>query len=133
MVFMSIKYLHQPQHFTIQGITYKIRVVNGFTNNSSLPLVIWCTSQDGDIGGRALQEGDDYTWYARLSFWAPTPAYSCTLKWDRARIMFAPFKVLKGRTPRSCGTCRKCLWLVKEDGVYFSNDDSKWVKEISWI
>ncbi|KAK9072437.1 hypothetical protein SSX86_008871 [Deinandra increscens subsp. villosa] len=120
------------QHISTQGIRYEIRVVNGFTNNSSLPLVIWCTSHDGgDIGGRALQEGDDYTWYLRLSFWIPAPAYSCTVKWDRARMRFEAFKVHRDRN--RCGMARKCLWLVKEDGIYFINHQSNWIKELSWI
>ncbi|KAI3823019.1 hypothetical protein L1987_10622 [Smallanthus sonchifolius] len=116
-----------PEYLSIHGITYQIRVVNGFTNNSSLPLVIWCASQDGDIGGRALQEGDDYTWDTRLSIWSPTPAYSCTMKWDRTRKKFEAFQV-----HRDCGSLRKCSWLVKEDGFYFSNDGCNWVKDFSW-
>ncbi|KAI3823079.1 hypothetical protein L1987_04505 [Smallanthus sonchifolius] len=131
IVFMCIKYHHNEYDFSIQGVKYQIRVVNGFTNNSSLPLVIWCTTHDGDIGGRALQEGDDYTWYTRLSFWTPTPAYSCTIKWDRTRKMFEAFQVHQGRA--RCGMSRKCLWLVKEDGIYFSNNESNWVKDFLWI
>ncbi|KAI3688418.1 hypothetical protein L1987_82131 [Smallanthus sonchifolius] len=123
MVFML-----PSKYLSIRGITYQIRVVNGFTNNSSLPLVIWCASQDGDIGGRALQEGDDYTWDTRLSIWTPTPAYSCTMKWDRTRKKFEAFQVHRA----GCGSLRKCSWLVKEDGFYFSNDECNWVKDFSW-
>ncbi|KAJ0806807.1 putative plant self-incompatibility S1 [Helianthus annuus] len=131
MVFMYIKYHKTEHYFSIQGVTYQIRVVNGFTNNSSEPLVIWCTSQDGvDMGGRALQEGDDYTWYARLTFWTPAPGYSCTIKWDQTRKTFETFQGHQGR--HRCGTRRKCLWLIKEDGIYFGNDESNWVKDFSW-
>ncbi|KVH91049.1 Plant self-incompatibility S1 [Cynara cardunculus var. scolymus] len=122
---------HQPQYFSIHGITYEIRVVNGFTNNSSLPLVIWCASQDANIGGRALQEGDDFSWDARISFWTANPAFSCTMKWDRTRKKFEAFQVHRDR-PR-CRLLRKCSWLVKEDGFYFSNDESNWVKDFSWL
>ncbi|KAD4384139.1 hypothetical protein E3N88_24307 [Mikania micrantha] len=120
---MSSKQL--PEYFTIHGITYQIRVVNGFTSNSSLPLVIWCASvQEGDIGGRALQEGDDYTWDTRLSIWRRTPGYSCTIKWDGIRKKFEAFDEVS-----RCGSLRKCSWLVKEDGFYFSNDESNWGHE----
>lgn len=131
IVFISISHHHQPEYFSIDGITYQIRVVNGFTNNSSLPLVIWCASQDGDIGGRALQEGDDYTWETALSFWTSTPSYFCTMKWDQTRKKFEAFKVHQEKKPR-LGSFRKCLWLVKEDGFYFSNDEFNWVKDFSW-
>lgn len=122
-----IVFMHHPaEYLSIHGITYQIRVVNGFSNNSSLPLVIWCASRDGDIGGRALQEGDDYAWDTSLSIWSPSPAYSCTMKWAATRKKFEAFD-----RPR-CGSLRKCSWLVKEDGFYFSNDEFNWVKDFSW-
>ncbi|KAK9078953.1 hypothetical protein SSX86_000622 [Deinandra increscens subsp. villosa] len=123
IVFMSSKWL------SIHGIiTYEIRVVNGFTNNSSLPLVIWC--DEGDIGGRALQQGDDYTWDTRVSMW--TQAYRCTMKWGGTRKKFEAFERGRCRTSSSSSSVRKCSWLVKEDGFYFSNDECKWVKDFSW-
>ncbi|KAM0044956.1 putative plant self-incompatibility S1 [Helianthus debilis subsp. tardiflorus] len=135
IVFMSSKHPHpELKYLTFHGITYQIRVVNGFTNNSSLPLVIWCvssSSSDDDIGGRALQEGDDYTWDTRLSIWSPTPAYSCTMKWDRIRKKFEAFQVPRCSSSGS-SLIRKCSWLVKEDGFYFSNDECNWVKDFSW-
>nr|GEV55435.1 ribonuclease H-like domain-containing protein [Tanacetum cinerariifolium] len=121
IVFMSIKH-HQPEYFSINGITYQVRVVNGFTSNSSLPLVIWCASQDGDIiGGRALQEGDDLAWDTTLSFWTSNPAFTCTMKWDRTRKKFDAFRVYQDGT--KCGNLRKCSWLVKEDGVFRSCEE----------
>ena len=131
IVFMSMQY-HQPEYFSINGITYQVRVVNGFTSNSSLPLVIWCASQDGDIiGGRALQEGDDLAWDATLSFWTTSnPAFTCTMKWDQTRKKFDAFRVHQDGP--KCGNLRKCSWLVKEDGFYFSNDEFSWVKDFSW-
>ncbi|CAI9290529.1 unnamed protein product [Lactuca saligna] len=126
---MAMKH-HQPEYFSIHGIRYHVRVVNGFTNNSSLPLIIWCASQDGDIGGRALQEGDDFSWNTRHSFWTSTPAFSCTMKWDQIRKKFKAFQIHRDRS--RCGVSRKCLWLVREDGFYFSNDEYNWVKDFSW-
>nr|XP_043614099.1 S-protein homolog 29 [Erigeron canadensis] len=131
MVFMSMKH-HQPKYFSIHGMTYQVRVVNGFTNNSSLPLVIWCSSKDsGIIGGRALQEGDDFSWDTKLSFWTSTPFFSCTMKWDRTRKKFEAFRVHRDQ-PRCGPPLRKVSWLVKEDGFYFRNDECNWVKDFSW-
>ncbi|CAN6547630.1 unnamed protein product [Malus baccata var. baccata] len=119
----------EPQNF--YGTEYKIRVVNGFTNNSSLPLVIWCASQNSDLGGRALQEHDDFSWSLRTSLWGTTDLFKCTMKWDRIRRSFEAFKA--SRDIQRCGPFRKCSWLVREDGFYFSNDEVNWKKDFSWL
>lgn len=118
----------QPEHFF--GTEYDVRVINGFKNNMSLPLVIWCSSADIDLGGRALQEGDDYGWRLKTSIWA-TSHYFCTMKWDQLTKKFVVFS--GGRDKRRCGPLNKCSWLVREDGFYFSNDEVNWNKDFSWI
>ncbi|KAG7018836.1 Self-incompatibility protein S1, partial [Cucurbita argyrosperma subsp. argyrosperma] len=125
-VFMS---LLPPEQ--LYGIEYEVRVINGFTNNSSLPLVIWCASKDCDIGGRALQEHDDFSWPVRTNFWITTTSqFSCTVKLDRTRKSFDAFKV--PRDIYRCSALRKCTWLVLEDGFYFSDDEVNWKKDFSW-
>ncbi|KAB2625776.1 hypothetical protein D8674_017436 [Pyrus ussuriensis x Pyrus communis] len=119
----------EPQNF--YGTEYNVRVVNGFTNNSSLPLVIWCASQNSDLGGRALQEHDDFSWSLRTSLWGTTDLFKCTMKWDRIRRSFEAFKA--SRDIQRCGPLRKCSWLVREDGFYFSNDEVNWKKDFSWL
>ncbi|XP_047335798.1 S-protein homolog 6-like [Impatiens glandulifera] len=121
--------LVQPDYFV--GGVYEIQVINGFRNNSSLPLVIWCTSGDqDDMGGRALQEGDDFGWRVKAGFLRASSHFICTLKWDDKRKRFDAFKV--ERDSHRCGPLRKCFWLVKEDGFYFSNDGENWMKDFSW-
>ncbi|XVE84785.1 hypothetical protein DITRI_Ditri17bG0040300 [Diplodiscus trichospermus] len=125
IIFMSV---YQPEHFF--GMEYEVRVINGFSNNSSLPLVIWCISQqDGDIGGRALQEGDDYGWMLKTNIWSSSH-YLCTMKWDAKRRSFDAFNVPRDR--QRCAPLKKCSWLVKEDGFYFSSDEVNWKKDFSW-
>ncbi|KAM7252822.1 hypothetical protein ACFE04_008692 [Oxalis oulophora] len=127
---------HPGNYFS--EVEYNVRVTNGFTNNSSLPLVIWCiSSEDMDIGGRALQERDDYSWSFKASpftflwtWWQHNSNYRCTMKWDQRRKKFDAFKF--PRDFRRCGPLRRCSWLVKEDGFYFSNDDLDWNKDFSW-
>ncbi|KAL6971144.1 hypothetical protein U1Q18_030824 [Sarracenia purpurea var. burkii] len=114
-----------------RGGEYEVYVINGFTNNSSLPLVVWCASQDGDFGGRALQEGDDFSWSLKTNFWrATTAVYSCTVKWDRIRKRFDAFN--GGRDSSRCAVSGKCFWLVREDGFYFSSEGVNWEKDFSW-
>ncbi|RVW34238.1 hypothetical protein CK203_115674 [Vitis vinifera] len=87
IIFMSLK---QSENFS--GAEYDVRIVNGFTDNSSLALVIWCTSDNKDIGGRALQVGDDFSWSVKTNLWGATP-FHCTMKWDATRKQFDAFQV----------------------------------------
>lgn len=129
IVFVSI--VEPDGHLHGGGMEYDVRVVNGFTSNSSLPLVIWCASEDSDLGGRALQEHDDFGWTVRTNyFWSASTHFSCTIKWDQKRKSFDAFKA--PRDSYRCGPLRKCSWLLKEDGFYFSNDDVNWTKDFSW-
>ncbi|XP_071722903.1 S-protein homolog 20-like [Rutidosis leptorrhynchoides] len=133
MIILSLRFIIflsstlREEHFS--EIEYEVRVINGFTNNSSLPLVIWCISQDMDLGGRALQERDDYSWNLKASLWG-LYHYQCTMKWDDKRKRFDAFKF--PRDFHRCGPLRKCSWLVREDGFYFSNDNVFWKKDFSW-
>ncbi|KAB2009349.1 hypothetical protein ERO13_A10G120900v2 [Gossypium hirsutum] len=125
IIFMCV---YQPAH--LFGMEFEVRVINGFSNNSSLPLVIWCISQqDGDMGGRALQEGDDFGWRLKTNIWGNSH-YLCTMKWDAKRRSFDAFKV--PRDSQRCAPLNKCSWLVKEDGFYFSSDEVNWKKDFSW-
>ena len=126
---MLVVYMLILQPDQLHGREYDIRVVNGFTNNNSLPLVIWCASKDSDLGGRALQEHDDFSWRLRTNLWGTTH-FLCTMKWDQKRKSFDAFKV--PRDIYRCGPLRKCSWLVREDGFYFSNDEVNWKREFSW-
>ncbi|KAL0392624.1 UNVERIFIED_CONTAM: hypothetical protein Sradi_2485200 [Sesamum radiatum] len=113
--------------------TYDVRIINGFSNNSSLPLVVWCVSEDeGDIGGRALQERDDYGWTVKTGLFWSSSRFICTMKWDGKRKKFEAFRSSRDRY--RCGARRQCFWLVKEDGFYFSNDDGvHWIKDFPWV
>ncbi|KAL3724641.1 hypothetical protein ACJRO7_029756 [Eucalyptus globulus] len=122
--------LLEPEYF--YGAEFDVRVINGFSTNSSLPLVIWCSSDDhGDIGGRALQEGDDFSWAVRSNFWGAAARFLCTVKWDSTRKRFDAFEA--ERDGHRCGPFRKCSWLVREDGFYFSSDEVNWKKDFSWF
>lgn len=133
ITFISLK--QQPYHhnyYYFGNNIYNIHIINGFTNNSSLPLIVWCSSDDdsGDIGGRALQERDDFSWSVETKFWKNT-MYFCTMKLDQKRRKFQAFH--GNRDVQRCNPTNHCFWLVKEDGFYFSNDEIYWQKDFSWI
>lgn len=120
--------IKQPDEYF--GQVYNVHIINGFTNNSSLPLVVWCNADDGaDMGGRALQERDEFSWSVKTTFWKSTQ-YLCTMKNDNQRRSFQAFQ--RRRDIQRCSPTRECFWLVKEDGFYFSNDEIYWRKDFSW-
>ncbi|QCD77360.1 S-protein homolog 5 [Vigna unguiculata] len=119
----------QRARFLLGTNDYYVRVINGFTDNSSVPLVIWCSSEEMDLGGRALQEHDDFSWVMRPSFWSSN-RMKCTMKWDSTRKSFEAFKA--SRDTERCGIHRTCSWMVTQDGFYFSNDEVNWRKDFLW-
>ncbi|KAL2341538.1 hypothetical protein Fmac_009478 [Flemingia macrophylla] len=122
--------MEQPWWLMLLGRNeYYVRVMNGFTNNSSVPLVIWCASEEMDLGGRALQKDDDFSWVMRPNFWA-TNTMKCTIKWDTTRKTFEAFNL--SRDTRRCRPHRICSWLVTQHGFYFSNDEVNWRKDFQW-
>ncbi|XP_038875976.1 S-protein homolog 5-like isoform X1 [Benincasa hispida] len=127
--FSFFMFIIHPDRFYLHDVVFEVRVINGFRNNSSLPLVIWCSSKESDLGGRALQEHDDFSWKVTTKLWKSNQ-FSCTMKWDAKRRSFDAFKV-----PRDfyrCGNFKKCSWLVTEDGFYFSPDEVNWKKDFQW-
>uniref|UniRef100_A0A7N0V2T5 S-protein homolog n=1 Tax=Kalanchoe fedtschenkoi TaxID=63787 RepID=A0A7N0V2T5_KALFE len=125
IVFLSAK--HPSSHHYFQKSEYHVRITNGFSSNSSLPLIIWCSSERDELGSLALQEGDDFSWSLKSNFLGTVGGhqYTCTMKWDLRRRSFVAFSGGRGES-------RKCLWLVKEDGFYFSEDEVSWKKKFSW-
>ncbi|XP_019166027.1 PREDICTED: uncharacterized protein LOC109161915 [Ipomoea nil] len=124
--FISLK---QPDRY-LGSVVYDVHVINGFSDNSSMPLVVWCSSSaDDDIGGRALQEGDEFSWSVKTIFWANIK-FRCTMKFDRRRRRFEAFR--RSRDVERCNPTRHCFWLVKKDGFYFGNDGINWRKDFSW-
>ncbi|KAK2982090.1 hypothetical protein RJ640_003013 [Escallonia rubra] len=92
-------YVHRTMH--------EVHIINGFTSNSSMPLVIWCKSNQGYLGGHALQEGDDYILSFETNFWQRTDLLFCTMKWDRKRMSFEAFPLR--RRSYNFGALGKCL------------------------
>jgi hypothetical protein len=119
----------QRSQYLFSSDEYYVRVINGFTNNSSVPLVIWCSSDEMDLGSRAMQEHDDFSWIMRPNLWSSNHM-KCTMKWDNIRKKFDAFKA--SRDAERCGTNRICSWRVTQDGFYFSNDEVNWRIDFTW-
>ncbi|WJX27519.1 hypothetical protein P8452_16330 [Trifolium repens] len=127
-IFIVVAMVQRTQHI-FGGDEYYVRVINGFTDNSSVPLVIWCSSEEMDLGGRALQEHDEFSWIMRPNFWSSN-YMKCTMKWDSTRKSFDAFEA--SRDIERCRLHRLCSWRVTQDGFYFSNDEVNWRKDFIW-
>lgn len=119
----------QRAQYLFSSDEYQVKVINGFTDNSSVPLVIWCSSDEVDLGGRGLQEHDDFSWFMKPNFWS-TNRMKCTMKWGNIRKSFDAFKA--SRDIDRCGIHRICSWRVTQDGFFFSNDEVNWKKDFTW-
>ncbi|CAN4095678.1 unnamed protein product [Withania somnifera] len=120
ITFLSLKQPPYHNYYYFGNNIYNIHIINGFTNNSSLPLIVWCSSG----------ERDDFSWSVKTKFWKNT-MYLCTMKLDQKRRKFEAFHGV--RDVQRCNPTKHCFWLVKEDGFYFSNDEIYWKKDFSWI
>lgn len=127
-IILVMAMIHRSEYVFGSG-EYYVKVINGFTDNSSVPLVIWCSSEEVDLGGRALQEHDDFSWIMRPKLWSSNHM-KCTMKWDSTRKSFDAFKA--SRDTYRCGLHRICSWRVTQDGFYFSNDEVNWRKDFIW-
>ncbi|MED6110285.1 hypothetical protein PIB30_041561 [Stylosanthes scabra] len=123
--------IERAKNFSLFGNNeYYVQVINGFSDNSSVPLVIWCSSEEMDLGGRALQEHDDFSWIMRPGFWGGNNEMKCTMKWDTTRRSFDAF--MASRDTHRCGAYRMCYWMVTQDGFFFSNDQVNWSMDFLW-
>ncbi|GMI87897.1 hypothetical protein like AT3G24060 [Hibiscus trionum] len=115
-------------------INYHIHIVNDLPNDlpPGIPsLNIHCKSADRDIGEKAMFSRDDYEFDTKVNLFATT-LFFCNAKWLEGKQQC--FNAFKAR--RDEHRCRKyhnsCLWSVREDGIYFSDDNVNWVNAYPW-
>ncbi|XVF65053.1 hypothetical protein PTKIN_Ptkin09bG0215500 [Pterospermum kingtungense] len=115
-------------------INYHIHITNDLP--SDLPpgvpsqIYIHCKSRDKDIGEKPLKQHEDYTFDSKMNLFRTT-LFFCHASWEGKQMYFEAFKA-----SRDEHRCRKyhnsCLWSVRDDGIYFSNDNSTWNNEYPW-
>ncbi|XP_039007864.1 S-protein homolog 18-like [Hibiscus syriacus] len=114
-------------------INYHIHIVNDAPNDlpPGIPsLRLHCMSGDRDIGERWMLQHEDYTWDTKINL-IRTTLFHCNIWWEGKKLFFDAFKATRDER-----RCRKyhnsCMWSVREDGVYFSNDNSTWFNSYPW-
>ncbi|XP_022722238.1 S-protein homolog 18-like [Durio zibethinus] len=115
-------------------IKYHIHIINDLP--SDLPpnvpsvLLLHCKSKDKDLGQRSMLQHEDYTWDSRINLFRTT-LFFCQASWEGKQRNFDAFDA--NRDEHRCREYHNsCLWSVRDDGFYFSNDNSTWTNEYPW-
>ncbi|PON66091.1 Self-incompatibility protein [Trema orientale] len=108
---------------------YHIHVINDLPE-SSTKLSVHCKSGDDDKGMQELSWNEEYVWGTRINFFRTT-LYFCYIQWLGVKERyFVAFKAKRDEV--RCEKMKNCLWRVRRNGVYFSNDNSTWFMEYPW-
>ncbi|KAK2979999.1 hypothetical protein RJ640_020025 [Escallonia rubra] len=114
---------------------FQVNVVNGISDN----ILIRCQSKDNDLGFHTLHVGDDFSWHFQTNLIGGT-LFFCHFWWNSKDKSFNVFDETqwedKCQYHEGSGPFRKCFWLVKPDGFYFSNYNGPfptgWEKIYGW-
>lgn len=109
--------------------TYHVCIINDMPSDPP-PLTVHCKSGDDDIGSKDLLLHEEYRWSFRVNFWETT-LFFCSARWGGGKRTYIDAFVAI-RDERRCRKNRYCLWSVREDGFYFSNDNSTWRNQHPW-
>ncbi|KAF8394205.1 hypothetical protein HHK36_020412 [Tetracentron sinense] len=101
---------------------YHVYIFNDIVNDTGTgtPLTIHCKSEDDDLGEQLLPPVGHFTWKFNLNLLGNTLFY-CNFQFDNMQGHYNIFEAT--RDGHRCYL--KCLWLVRQDGLYFSNGDKK--------
>ncbi|GMI87896.1 hypothetical protein like AT3G24060 [Hibiscus trionum] len=115
-------------------INYHIHIGNDLPNDlpAGFPsLNLHCRSADRDIGGRAMLSGEDYSFDTKVDLIATTLFY-CNAEWVRGKQQYFNAFVAKRDEHRCRNYHNSCLWSVRQDGIYFSDDNLTWYNAYPW-
>ncbi|GMI64493.1 hypothetical protein like AT3G24060 [Hibiscus trionum] len=114
-------------------INYHIHITNDVPTDlppGIPPLLVHCKSGDRDIGEKKMFPHDDYTWDTKINL-IRTTLFFCNIWWEGRQRYIEAFNAL--RDEHRCRVYHNsCLWSVRDDGIYFSNDNSNWYNEYPW-
>ncbi|KAF8025244.1 hypothetical protein BT93_F2170 [Corymbia citriodora subsp. variegata] len=103
-----------------------VHIINNLSNDMGLH----CQSADDDLGTQLLHQGEEQMIRFRMHFFKSTLFFCDTQRWGGG----APSKHFdvfeESRDKHRCGG--DCKWSLRDDGIYFSNDDTNWNREFTW-
>ncbi|KAK9266569.1 hypothetical protein L1049_021416 [Liquidambar formosana] len=112
------------------GKRYHIIITNDI-HNDVVPLQVRCKSKTEDLGMRTLFPGAAYFFSTKLDYFR-RKLYFCFNVWGQKSRYFEAFKATRDEGRCGHGKMRYCFWSAREDGFYFSGDNSTWVNEYPW-
>ncbi|KAE8731884.1 putative Leucine-rich repeat receptor-like protein kinase family protein [Hibiscus syriacus] len=116
-------------------VNYHIHITNDLPTSeseSSKPsLYLHCKSKNKDLGEKGMVQHEDYTWDTKINVFRTT-LFFCHAVWvNHKERYFVAFKATRDED-RCMVYHFSCLWSVKEDGIYFSNDQLTWTNAYPW-
>ncbi|KAK8618233.1 hypothetical protein V6N13_132233 [Hibiscus sabdariffa] len=132
---LAFSLMHFPFSESLWFINYHIHVTKDLPLFKTPPgrpnLFLNCKSKDKDIGDRPMVVGQDYTWDTKINI-AMSTLFYCNARWvDHKKITFDAFNAKRDES-----RCRKyhnsCMWSIRSDGIYFSNNNATWQNEYPW-
>ncbi|EYU27292.1 hypothetical protein MIMGU_mgv1a026865mg, partial [Erythranthe guttata] len=120
----KIQIFDKIERKTSPGQGYEVHIVNKLPINSTFPLNIHCASKDDDLGNHTLNLNDDFNWHFKMNYGLST-MFFCRFKWgskDQAHEVFNKHIAFycEGYNEKADGNI--CLWSIKEDGFWISNE-----------
>lgn len=108
--------------------TYRVHIIDNLPT-SNPKLSVHCKSKDDDLGDKILTPNQEFSWKFKINIWGTTLFY-CDAQWGTRRKHFDAFVVT--RDERRCQRPLLCLWSIRENGFYFSNNNVTWSSEYLW-
>ncbi|GMI70309.1 hypothetical protein like AT3G24060 [Hibiscus trionum] len=116
-------------------INYHIHITNDLPllspANDVPTLYLHCKSKDDDIGLKAMRVWDDYTWTFKVNV-LRTTLFSCNARWTKGKQRHFDAFVASRDEERCQKYHNSCMWSVRSDGIYFSNNNSTWTNTYPW-
>ncbi|XAR48894.1 hypothetical protein NMG60_11031874, partial [Bertholletia excelsa] len=95
-------------------------------------LKIHCRSKDNDLGERALNKDQEFSWKFKTNIFGTT-LYWCNFTWGAKFTSFDVFnKTVKPGCQDNIGIKMHCYWEVRSDGFYFSRNNKDYQKACGW-
>ncbi|KAI6695874.1 hypothetical protein NL676_023584 [Syzygium grande] len=103
---------------------YHVHIVNNLPGD----FVLHCKSKNNDLRARTLQPDQEQLIRFRLNIFKKT-LFFCSAQWETRFKQFNAFTT--NRDEDRCDAVQ-CIWSVRDDGFYFTNDSITYDREYTW-
>lgn len=100
---------------------FEVRVVNNIDVPNSVPIYLHCLSGDNDLGTHVLYKNQEFNWNFCEKIIGGTTLFHCHIVWS---VRDARFDAFNSDHRDRCIRSKVCYWAAKNDGIYFTGDNS---------